>query len=295
MENQLNVERGTLRRASFNFLDHCNMRCKFCYLPFDGQSADLPRWKQVTSKLAELGAESITFGGGDPFKYRGFIELLKYIKADLPMISFVQVDTNGLGIRTADLDELPSLIDLLGLPVDGPTEEIHGMMRSSKGHLARVLGLVADLHLRVPLKINTVVSSKNCNRILDVGSLLSQYTIAWWSLYQFWPIGTAALAHEDEFALSDSRFTEITTAAIDQYTFAHIESGGIADRWKSYFFVSQTGRAYTVDNIDHQLYAELGSIFDADILTRWGAFADPALNGIRLSARVEAIAKRMGE
>lgn len=209
--------KGSLERVSFNFLNSCNMRCAFCYLPFDGLESDISHWKRVLRRLVELGTHSITFGGGDPFKYPDFMDVLRFVRTDLPEISFVTLDTNGIGLRRELFRELPSLVDVLGLPVDGFTEKTHGSMRSSKAHLARVLHLVDALHERMPLKINTVISRRNIGEIGDIGQLLSNFKISWWSLYEFWALGDAALDNEDDFSLPRDAFRNVSDAIMGRF------------------------------------------------------------------------------
>lgn len=89
-----------LGRVSFNFLAKCNMQCEYCYIPFGGTETDPALWLAIVDRLHSVGVRSVTFGGGDPFKYRGFRELLTQSRS---LFEFIQVDTNGYGLRDADV------------------------------------------------------------------------------------------------------------------------------------------------------------------------------------------------
>ncbi|TQM82827.1 radical SAM family protein [Saccharothrix saharensis] len=276
---------GLPTRVSFNFLDRCNLACRFCYLPFDGRASAYDTWLDVVGRLVELGAESITFGGGDPFRYRRFPELLGHVRAELPQITFVQVDTNALGWAERSLADIAATVDLVGLPVDGSTDAVHTRMRDRAGHLDRVLHVVERLQGQVPIKINTVVSRVNAGDLVQLGRLLSRYRIAIWSLYEFWPVGPIAVRNKPGFQLGADEFAAAVDRVVSSCPDLPVEVNAAAARSKSYFFTSQTGRAYAVDGADPNAYVELGSVHDEDIVRKWLDHADPTSNAHRVRER----------
>jgi MoaA/NifB/PqqE/SkfB family radical SAM enzyme len=266
--------------VNFNFLARCNMHCPFCYCPFDGKHHETDKWHAVVDRLADWQVDSVVFGGGDPFnRAEAFMDLLKHARQRLPR-AFLQVDTNLGGIRPADLTSLTTLIDLLGVPLDGPDPVVHGQMRADTKHFELVVGSLRELHGgQLAVKVNTVVAKPNISSVQDIGSLLvsSCSAVRIWSLYEFWPIGTAALANKTSMALKPGQFDHAMESLIAKaYPFA-VEQGQIDKRRGSYFFVSQGGAAYATSIADESKYTELGSIFDDDVIARWHACADPSL------------------
>src|SRR5688572_4874076 len=105
-------------RVVFNFLERCNMQCPFCYLPFDGERSSLADWKNIVDRLHAWNVSSITFGGGDPLRYREFPELLSYAAHLESRARFIQLDTNAILLRSEHYSLLEQTVDLLGLPLD---------------------------------------------------------------------------------------------------------------------------------------------------------------------------------
>jgi len=273
-------------RASFNFLTHCNMDCPFCYCPFDGTRSNLATWRRVVDRLNELGVKAITFGGGDPFIYDDFRELLTYVRNNLKGIGFVQVDTNGLRLREEDYELLSRTIDLLGLPLDGASELIHARMRARSGHFTSVLaGIRSARKAGVPVKINTVVSRMNQADIAGMIDLLRGEGIARWSLYEFWPLDQSRSATAEGHSIQHEEFLRTVEQVVSTCDFTIVEVGTIDSRAGAYFFVSDAGRAYALLGGGRTMYVELGSVFDADILVRWGPHALPRQVAARVLSR----------
>src|SRR5712664_2010500 len=149
------------RRINFNFLEKCNMACAFCYCPFDGERAGLETWKRIIDHFKSWDLRSITFGGGDPFSYDGFTDLLTYTKFAFDPELFVQVDTNGIGLAGA-LDSIRANASLLGIPLDGSSPAIHGRMRGQQKHFQVITELLSELATTgIRVKVNTLVSDVN--------------------------------------------------------------------------------------------------------------------------------------
>lgn len=258
-------------RVCFNFLAKCNMVCPYCYCPFDANEAGIDTWKRIIDHIARWGTKSITFGGGDPFLYDDFPELLSYT-AQSGRISIIQVDTNGICLAKGDYPLIKATVDLLGIPLDGSNSEIHRSMRLHASHFDIVHRLLGDLtEAGVSIKINTVVSKKNIDDLENLAEVLSLFQIKIWSLYEFWALGPWGLEHAAEHSLSSEYFLEKAEYIRDKCRFARVEIGSVEDRRRAYFFVSHAGRVYTIDRVDPCKYVELGSIFDEGVLEAWAA------------------------
>ena len=62
--------RRSLERVNFNFAAKCNMACRFCYVPFDGEEGSEVEAFAVVDELLARDVKSITFAGGDPLMFR---------------------------------------------------------------------------------------------------------------------------------------------------------------------------------------------------------------------------------
>lgn len=274
-------------RASFNFTARCNLSCEFCYIPFSNHAVDLAQAKRVVTKLAELGVQSVTFGGGDPLRYKFVAELLAHARK--VGITHLQIDTNVLGWASKELlGEVADIVDLVGLPLDGPNPNAHAAMRASRRSWTDSVSAAVYLKGRTGVKINTVVGAPNINSIKDLGVLIGLLSPAIWTLYEFWTIGPVAHENEQRFALRPGDFAD--AIGVIQMLLANegtvIENGTVSSRSSSYFLVTDTGLAYTVDRLDSAKYIELGSIFDRDVIRRWISTADAELNYHRTARRI---------
>ena len=257
-------------RVIFNFTKKCNLSCDFCFVPFDGRDSSLQLWQRIIARCKTWKPRNITFGGGDPCAYKQFPLLLQ---STMDGEVFIQVDTNGLGLRSWHLPIIKQSVQLISLPIDG-TEQVHRAMRGHAAHFGIVvkwLRRFADE--AVQTKINTVVTRINIHALDGVAKLLMDFPIHVWSLYQFWPLGPGKY-HRNRFEVSTQEFPNATRAIRERYDFTRIEVSAISDRLLAYFIVSHTGCVYVMDRHNPEEYVELGNIFDEDILAKWQDHGD---------------------
>ena len=93
------------RVVQFGITNHCNLACQFCSRDLDaasGWTADTAF--TVLAELAEAGVLEVAFGGGEPWTFRGFAQLVRRLHAETPLA--VNVTTNGLALTPARLAEI---------------------------------------------------------------------------------------------------------------------------------------------------------------------------------------------
>ncbi|HEX7840013.1 MAG TPA: radical SAM protein [Kofleriaceae bacterium] len=83
------------RVIQFAITNRCNLACTFCSRDVDAASA----WTADTAfamlaGLAEAGVLEVAFGGGEPFAFKGFAQLVRRLYDETPLA--VNVTTNGL-------------------------------------------------------------------------------------------------------------------------------------------------------------------------------------------------------
>lgn len=112
--------RGFRRRAPrvamFGITNRCNLACAFC-------SRDVGRaseWTiasayEVLAGLAAAGTLEVAFGGGEPFVFRGFGELVRRLRDTTPLA--VHVTTNGALLETVDWADLAGAFGIVRLSV----------------------------------------------------------------------------------------------------------------------------------------------------------------------------------
>lgn len=280
-------------RINFNFLAKCNMTCPYCYLPFDGTETNLGLWKKIIDRVIKWESQSITFGGGDPFIYPEFQELLLYTRQNHKSVKLIQVDTNGIRLRNEHYQLLRENSDLVGLPLDGSNSQIHQLMRQHSNHFKIVIHLLDELTKNgIAIKVNTVVSKINIDDLERISELLRNFPIKSWSLYEFWALGPSGVEHADKYTLPHDIFMEKASYIQKIHYSSHVDIDTVDKRHHVYFFVSQTGRAYTIDHKNPYMYIELGSIFDNAVLQKWDAHADQRKMLARIESRITQLEEK---
>jgi len=141
------------RFISFTLTNACNLRCRMC-----GQWSEegyvlnrvvearprmtLTDWKRLVDEAAGHGAGNILIRGGEPFLFKGIMDLLTYINGKG---IFLSIDTNGtlLDEFAADLSSLSNMH--ITFSVDGP-EEIHDRVRGVNGSFRKTRENIALLN-----------------------------------------------------------------------------------------------------------------------------------------------------
>jgi len=241
-------------------------------------------------KIAEWPLLNVTFGGGDPLMYPYFCDLVHYTRTQLGKHVLIQVDTNGIKLGLREIERLRTDINIIGLPLETTVPGIALEMRKNAKHPATVLNLLHTLTNRnVPTKINTVVTKRNIGELTSLAETLAAYPLRVWSLYQFWPVGPVGNQEHTKDIVEDQQFMDAVLAVRNAFPSLPVERGLIEDRSRSYLFVTQTGRAYTVAAEMNNQYVELGPIFEPSVLEKWRKHADPAANGKRASDREKVV------
>jgi MoaA/NifB/PqqE/SkfB family radical SAM enzyme len=182
---------------------------------------------------------------------------------------FVHVDTNGIALRQTNDTEtlLAEDIDLLGLPLDGPGAEIHNRMRSTQAHfelvLDRLIWIAPYMH---KVKINTFVSSRNANAVVDMMPLITSHSPSRWSIYQYWPLSLGKVA-ANQHSMSSEWFLKVVAALPAMIDGTRVEVNPLPLRRLTYPFVSHEGIVYLHHQTDQSEYEFLGSIFDDSVIS----------------------------
>ncbi|OAI05654.1 hypothetical protein A1353_10795 [Methylomonas methanica] len=254
-------------RAVLNFAHKCAMKCDWCYVPFGTPLATASVVESIVNRLAFLGFKWLTIGGGDPFQYSFIPNIIRLAKSQG---LFVQVDTHGKSLyqSQSNLELLTDAVDLLGLPLDGSESSVHDQMRGSGGHFNLVCRRIEWLNsFRSRLKINTIVSSRNSHDLIHVAKLVSSFSPARWSVYQYWPLGPAARVFSDH-AVSDSEFA----ACVEEAKSVIVNGGPILEinpresRRDTYPIIHHDGEVFVHAIAPHDEFISLGSIFAPNVL-----------------------------
>lgn len=161
----------------FNVSSECNMRCPYCYRVGNTKgNVNLENAKRYVDYLVKQGCKTINVTGGEPLLNSEWKNIVNYC-ADNGL--FVILSTNGLQL---DLnDEILNRVDVLSLPLDGGNSEVNSKTRSEE-HFIKIKKLIdeyvgGEYHFK--LKINTVLTRYNYNKLDELLLLLDDSKIVW--------------------------------------------------------------------------------------------------------------------
>lgn len=149
---------------SFTVTNLCNLRCRMCgqwseegYISNrkvnPGSQMRLADWKRLVDEIANYDISFILIRGGEPFLFRGIIELVEYINGKG---IFISIDSNGMLLDkyAADIVRIGNMH--ITFSVDGP-EQIHDQVRGSQGSFQRIkknIALLNDLEKKNDSRIS---------------------------------------------------------------------------------------------------------------------------------------------
>jgi radical SAM protein with 4Fe4S-binding SPASM domain len=164
---------GAVRGASFSSWPlhslcmeltlRCNLRCLHCgSAAGDARTNELalPEIIPILEDLRALGAKRLVLLGGEPLLHPDWEEIVTMAKAFGLRVSLI---SNGLAVTQTVALALAGLgVDVVGISIDGASDEIHDGLRGAVG--ARMRAWAAVEHVRgagIPVTIITTVTRAN--------------------------------------------------------------------------------------------------------------------------------------
>jgi MoaA/NifB/PqqE/SkfB family radical SAM enzyme len=187
----------------------CNLACDFCYGPVPERDPVELR-DQIVEALAVSSASVVTFCGGEPL-------LVKRIGDYASMLrdgnKSTVLNTNGTLLRKRLDQGLKLAFSMVGISIEGSTQEVHHAMRGAGADLNEALAaarLIADASF-ISLKIGTVVSSVNRHDLPLLASLINNLQPDIWRLYQYSSRGPQN-SGQQRHGIPEAEFQEIVDA-----------------------------------------------------------------------------------
>lgn len=229
------------------------MRCKFCFATFqDVKQSILPKGHlpreqaiEVVLQLAEQGFEKITFAGGEPTLCPWLPELIATAKnAGLTTM----IVSNGSKISDHFLEQNKNKLDWIAVSIDSLNPETNietGRAICGKSPLS--LDYYKSLIDKIKehgygLKINTVVSSINCNE--SMAEFIEYANPLRWKLFQVLPIKGQNDSNIDDFKISDEQFWKFVNSHSTLNSITKIVPESNVQMRGSYAMVDPAGRFY---------------------------------------------------
>ena len=209
----------------FHVTSECSQSCPYCWGPQDFEHpADTESALRIIERVRAVGAKRIVFTGGDPLKRSDIGTLVQHAKE---IGLEVALSTTGDELTEAFLDEYGPYIDLISLPLDGPTEEISARTKE-QGHFAAVMRALRLLrkHPEIDVKVCTPVTRHNLGAVPAVVRLVECYAQTtkarvFYNIFQAFPRAMfpaewdLLLVTDEEFADLENRLTRQRTIRVN--------------------------------------------------------------------------------
>lgn len=242
------LQRHSIKAVTYinwGIYNRCPLVCKGCYNIFNDDILELEECMNILDKIAESGAKKIILSGGDPLLWPHIIKFCEYAKLKDIKIG---IDTVGYNLDTKLIKELSKLINHIGIPIDGSSQNIIEGFRLGKKdlffYLKDAIKKMQDFNIYV--RVNTTVSKSNINDLVNIANFINSHNIIKsWALYQWWNIR----ASDDLIkimSVKDKTFLQ-KVEEIKKIVNINVHGRTVRERARSIFFISSNGEVYTFD------------------------------------------------
>ncbi len=197
---------NSFRSLAIEITKKCNLRCAHCYLPAGDAAEDeltTEEIKDLMKSAKELGAKSVSIGGGEPLMRPDYIDIIKYA---LSLDLLVALGTNGTLIDDEIAETLSKLPIKIQISLDGVRKETHDRIRGNGSFESAVRGLDNLIEKGMGKDIVIAFTPTRIN-VEDVPELIEFALGKGIPVIQFPPLASSgrAKARWDELRLSDDK------------------------------------------------------------------------------------------
>lgn len=158
----------------FHVTSECSQQCPYCWGPqgYEDRTVDTATARAIVERVAEHGINRIVFTGGDPLRRADVGELVD-LAGSLGLE--VAVSTTGDALTLGFLEAHGASVDLVSLPLDGPSEEVSGRTKEP-GHFGAVMAALDRLAAfpAIDVKVATPVTRLNLEAVPEIVALLER-------------------------------------------------------------------------------------------------------------------------
>ena len=247
----------------------CFVHCKGCYSLSREEEKDkiFPTDKLIKFlKYAyDVGTRKVTLCGGDPLSRDDIIDLLEKIKkigysisldtVGSPIIKNALIDKRKI-IGQIDAKKIAELVDVIGIPIDGSTNEVMRRFRKTRVDIvSEQLAICEELHAAgANICINTVAHKGNLEDAQNLAELIKRLDyINKWQVFQYMPLGKYGIKNRELFEITDEEFLDFQSAIIRVFDndISKLQFKSSQDRMNTYMLIDNSGNAWipSSDNI----------------------------------------------